>query len=92
MSVISLNVKNKLFTFFAKLVNILDFNPKKLNIQKEGNDEIGIYYISYDLNPFYLVIDDLKVFFEENDGNNYLKKIFASEGQKMMYMRVWEEI
>ena len=92
MSVISLNVKNKLFTFFAKLVNILDFNPKKLNIQKEGNDEIGIYYISYDLNSFYLVIDDLKVYFEENDGNNYLKIIFASEGQKMMYMRVWEEI
>ena len=92
MTVISLNVKNIMFTFFAKLVNIFDFNPKKLNIQKEGDDDIGIYYIDYDEVPFYLVIDDLKGYFEENDGNKYLTMIFASEGQKMMYTRVWEEI
>ena len=82
MSVISLNVKNKMFTYFAKLVNIFDFNPKRLNIQKEGDDEIGIYYINYDEDPFYLVIDDLKGYFEENDGNKYLTIIFQSKNKK----------
>ena len=48
MSAISLNIKNNNPYLFAKLVNILDFNPKKFNIQKEGTDEIGIYYINYD--------------------------------------------
>ena len=31
---ISIDIKNVLFTLFAKLVNILDFNPKILNIEK----------------------------------------------------------
>ena len=61
MNVISLNVENNMVTCFAKLVNILHFNPKKLNIQEKGNDEIGIHYIEYDKDTFYLVIDDLKV-------------------------------
>ena len=81
-----------MFTYLPKLINIFDFNPKKLNIQKEGNDKIGIYYIDYDKYPFYLFIDDLKGYFEENDGNKYLTIIFTSESQKMMYTRIWEEI
>ena len=45
---------------------MLDFNPKKLSIEKVCiiNDEIErIYYVKYDENPFYLVIDDLKKLF-----------------------------
>ena len=67
MSEVSLNIKNNNPYLLAKLFNIFNFNPKKLNIQKEGTDEIGIYYINYDKNPFYLVIDDLKGYLEEND-------------------------
>ena len=66
---ISIDIKNKLFRLFAKLVNILDFNPKRLNIQKEGSGETCIYYIDYNKKPFHLVIDDLKGYFEENDDN-----------------------
>ena len=40
MSAILLNIKNNNPYLFAKLVDILDFNPKKLNIQKERPDEI----------------------------------------------------
>ena len=65
---------------------------KKLNIQKEGTDEIGIYYINYDKNPFYLVIDDLKGYLNENDDNKYLTMIFTSKSKKMMYTRIWEKI
>ena len=92
MSAISLNFKSSNPYLFAKLFNILGFNPKELNIQKEGTGEIGIYYIDHDINPFYLVIDDLKGYLAENDDNKYLTMIFTSKSQKMMHTRISEEI
>ena len=58
---ISIKIKDPLFTYRARLVNILDFNPKKLSIEKGCaiNDELEhIYYIKYGRVPFYLVTDD----------------------------------
>ena len=89
---ISINIKNRLFTLFAKLVNIFEFNSKRLSIRKTGSGETCIYYIDYGKDPFYLVIDDLKGYFEENDDNKHLTMIFTSKSQKMMYTRIWEEI
>ena len=89
---ISIDIKNRLFKLFAKVVNILEFNSKRLNIEKAGSGETCIYYIKYDKDPFYLVIDDLKGYFEQNDDNKYLTMIFTSKSQKMMYARIWEEI
>ena len=77
---------------FAKAVHIFDFNSKRLNIRKAGSGETRIYYIDYNKDPFYLVIDDLKGYFEQNDDNKYLKMIFTSKSQKMMYTRIWEEV
>ena len=89
---ISIDIKNILFTLFAKLVNIFDFNPKRLSIEKARSGETCIYYIKYDKDPFYLVIDDLKGYFEQNNDNKYLTMILTSKSQKMMYARIWEEI
>ena len=64
---ISIKIKDPLFTYHSRLVNILDFNPKKLSIEKVCaiNDEIErIYYVKYRENPFYLVTDDLKGYFK----------------------------
>ena len=91
-NMISLDIKNKLFTLFGKVVNILDFNPKKISIQKAGSGDMCIYYINYNKNPFDLAIDDLKGYFKENNGNKYLTMIFKPKSQKMMYTRIWEEI
>ena len=53
----SINIKGPLFTSHGQLVNIFDFNPKKLNIEKVTNafnDEPEyIYYVKYDKDPFY---------------------------------------
>ena len=68
---ISLDIKNRLFTLFAKLVNHFDFNSKRLNIEKAISGETCIYYIKYDKLPFYLVINDLKSYFEQNDDIKY---------------------
>ena len=67
------NIKNKLYTVFNNklytvsnnFVNIFSFNPKKLSVEKVGGDDLGIYYIYYDEDSFYLVIDDLKGYFEK---------------------------
>ena len=63
----SIKIKDALFTYHARLVNILDFNPKKLSIEKVCtiNDKLErIDYVKYDGDPFYLVIDDLKGYFK----------------------------
>ena len=73
---ISIKIKDPTFTYRARLVNILDFNPKKLSIEKVCaiNDEKEyIYYIKYGGDTFYLVIDDLKVYFK------YLKEKSTTE-------------
>ena len=88
----SIDIKNRLFALFAKLVNIFGFNSKRFSIEKARSDETCIYYVKYDKDPFYLVIDDLKDYFEQNDDNKYLTLIFTSKSQKMMYTRMWEEI
>ena len=63
----SIKIKNSLFTYYSRLINILDFNPKKLSIEKVCaiNDKLEhIYYVKYDKDPFYLIIDDLKGYFK----------------------------
>ena len=63
---ISIKIKNPLFTYYSRLVNILDFNPKKLSIEKVcaiNNKLEHIYYVKYNKDPFYLIIDNLKGYF-----------------------------
>ena len=45
---ISIKIKDPLFTYRAQLVSILDFNSKKLSIEKVcaiNNEQEHIYYI-----------------------------------------------
>ena len=70
---ISIKIKDPLFTYRAQLVNILDFNPKKLSIEKVcaiNSEQEHIYYIKYDRDPFYLVINDLKGCFKNSKEKN----------------------
>ena len=44
---VSIKIKDPLFTYRARLVNILDFNPKKLSIEKvcaTNDEQEQIYY------------------------------------------------
>ena len=91
---ISIKIKDPLFTFRTRLVNILDFNPKKLSIQKVCaiNDEIeSIYYVKYDEDPFYLVIDDLKGYFMHSEEKE-LKFIIEDHRKRKIYDQIWDRI
>ena len=76
------------------MVNILDFNPKKLSIQKVCaiNDEIeSIYYVKYNEDPFYLVIDDLKGYFNCSEEKE-LKFIIEDQSKRKIYDQIWDRI
>ena len=82
---ISIKIKDLLFTYHARLVNILDFNPEKLSVEKVCaiNDELErIYYVKYDKDPFYLVIDDLKGYFKYSKEKDRKELIFIIEDQR----------
>ena len=79
------------------IYNILDFNPKKLSIKKvcATNDELErIYYVKYNNNCLYLVIDNLKGYFKYSK-EKYRKELeFIIEDQKQakMYNQIWDKI
>ena len=87
----SLNIKN-CSTYYppVKLVNLMDFNPEKLGIDVVETDELSIYYVTYDNYPFYLVVDDVRGFIEENSGAKYLT--FSLRNKNFMYDNLWKEI
>ena len=68
-----IKIDSRLWSTPARLVNLLDFNPDKLSIKKvtDANNELEhIYYIKYDKDPFYLVINDLKAYFKKKIKKN----------------------
>ena len=95
---VSINIKNILFTNNKQLVNIFDFNPKKLSIKKVtdaiNDDKEYIYYAKYDNNSFYLVIDNLKGYFKhcKEKDRKELEFIIEDQKQAKIYNRVWNKI
>ena len=103
---ISIKIKDPLFTYRARLVNILDFNPKKLSIEKVcaiNDEQEHIYYIKYGGDPFYLVINDLKVYFKYSKEKNTtelsssehrkeLEFIIEDQKQTKIYNQIWNKI
>ena len=94
---ISIKIKNPLFTYHARLGNILDFNPKKLSIKKVCaiNDELErIYYVRYNNNSFYLVVDNVKGYFKysKEKDRKELKFIIEDQKQAKIYNQIWDKI
>ena len=103
---ISIKIKDPLFTYRAQLVNMLDFNPKKLSIEKVcaiNDEQEHIYYIKFGGDPFYLVINNLKGYFkylkEKNTtepSSSELRKelefILEDQKQAKIYNQIWNKI
>ena len=94
---ISIKIRDPLFTYHARFVNILDFNPKKLNIGKVCaiNDELErIFYVKYDGDPFYSIIDDLKGYFKysKEKDRKELEFIIEYQRKRKIYNQIWDKI
>ena len=92
---ISINIKDPLFTSNnGQLVNIFDFNPKKLSIKKvtDAVSDEYIYYVKYDKDPFSLVINDLKGYFRYYKDKKELEFIMEDQVQAKIYNQMWDKI
>ena len=97
-----LKIGSTLWTDPKRIINLLDFDPKKLSIYTELNsisntpdasskDLIGVYEVRYNDGRFYLVIDDIKGYFNVDDNGSILNMILTDD-QKNKYHQVWKEI
>ena len=66
-----LRIDSTLWATPARLVNLLNFKPEKLNIETESNanNDMKVHNIRYENRSFYLTIDNLRGYF--NFSNNY---------------------
>ena len=73
-----INIKNCTYYFFNDMINIKDFDPSLIKIDKKTYKNIGIYYIGYitikkvlvtmnSVNPLYLIIGEIDGYIEENN-------------------------
>ena len=95
-----LKIDNTLWAKPAKIVNLLDFNPEKLTIDKELNsihsssskDLIDVYQVRYDDGGFYLTIDNIKGYFKLDDNLNGILDMILTHDQKNKYHQAWKEV
>ena len=89
IKIIQLGIKNKLLFHPAKLNNILDINLNKISVDNIiSNDDLGIYYVKYDNNIFYLVIYNIKSYFGKTDVDDYLTIIFDNEKYEKIFKSI----
>ena len=86
----------------ARIINLLDFNPEKLTIDKELNsihntpdasskDLRDIYQVRYENGGFDLTIDNID-YFKLDDNIGGILDMILTDDQKNKYHQVWKEI
>ena len=86
------------------MINIKDFDRKLLKLDKKPSKDVIIYYIGYvtkkpeyninSVNPFYLVVDEIDGFIEEEGGSKYLNISLTDSNNEVLkkYAEVWTGI
>ena len=98
-----LKIDSTLWATPAKMINLLDFDPKKLSIDTKLNsisntpdtsskDLIDIHEVKYDDGGSYLVIDDIKVYFNLDDNTSGILDMILTDDEKNKYHQVWKEV
>ena len=98
-----LKIDSTLWTDPKRIINLLDFDPKKLGIYTELNsisntpdvsskDLIEVYEVRYDDGGSYLVTDDIKGYFNIGDNIGSILSMTLTDDQKNKYHQVWKEI
>ena len=89
-----LKIDNNLWADSAKLVNLIDFDPKKISIKTENNtnNNIKVHNIRYENGGFYLTINNLKGYFNFNNNHANLTMLFDDINKQNKYYQVWKDI
>ena len=72
-----IDIKNRTYYLFDDMINIKDFDPSLLKIDKESYKNISIYYIEYitmkdsvkikSVNPLYIIINEVNGYITEKN-------------------------
>ena len=99
-----INIKNRAYYFYNDMINIKDFDPKLLKLDKKSYKNTDIYYIGHitkkdeykinSVNPLYLLVHRIDGFIEEKRGNKYLNIAFTDSNNEVLkkYADVWSRI
>ena len=102
-----LNIKNRTYYFHSDIINLKEFDPSQLNLDKKSSMDISIYYTEYittksisdyenitSVNPLYLIINDVEGYIEKNDKNKYLSFASTNNNKEVlkMYIKLWDEV
>ena len=89
-----MNINNRTHYFYNDLINIRDFDPKLLKLDRKSYKKIDIYYIGYvtkkpeyninSVNPFYLLVNRIDGFIEEKGKNKYLNIAFTERNNEVL--------
>ena len=89
------------------MINIKDFDPSLIKIDKKSSKNIDICHIGYiaiksisdceninSVNPLYLMIGEVDGYIEENYGNKYLTFASTDKNKRVLekYTKPWYEI
>ena len=79
-----LTIDSTLWTNPKRIINLLDFDSKKLSIYTDASskDLIEVYEVRYDNGGFYLVIDDIKGCFNVDDNAGSILNLILTDDQK----------
>ena len=99
-----LKIDNTLWATPARIINLLDFNPEKLTIDKEfiihsihntpdasSKDLTDIHQVRYQNGGFYLTIDNIKGYFKLDDNISSILDMISTHDQKNKYHQVWKD-
>ena len=98
-----INIKNRTYYFYNDQINLKDFDARLLKVDKKDYKKIDIYYIGYvtfkeiancnnvnNVNPLYLMINEMIGHFEEKNENKYLVLDDIDENKEVL--KKYEEV
>ena len=103
-SIKEINVENRTYYFFDDMINIKNFDPDLLRIDKKSYKSTDIYCIGYiavkdskyvninSVNPLYLNINEVDGYVEEINGNKYLTLVSTDKKKEVLtkYTAFWD--
>ena len=89
-----LKIDSTLWATPAKIVNLLNFKPKKLSIETEinANYDMKVHNVKYENGGFYLTINNLRGYFKCRNNLDTLTMLFDDINQQNKYYQVWKDI
>ena len=99
-----LKIKNRTYYFYDDIINLKDFDPSLLKLDRKLVMDVNIYYIGYSkknteyninsVNMLYLNIKKIDGFIDKKNGNKYLNITLKDNNNDVLikYAETWNEI